>query len=79
MTSRLYSRDDLLTPVKARWTFAKKLALVTGVRLGIVTVKEVCEAHGISPEEFLDWYLGYEKRGVDALRTASNRGWRRTG
>lgn len=64
-------RERLLAPVE-RWSFAKKLDLITGVRMRYLTQEEAISAHGLTPDEFIQWWLAYERFGAQGLKVTKH-------
>lgn len=52
-----------------RWTVRRKATVIQAVRGGWVPIEEVCEAFGISVDEFLAWERDIDRHGVHGLRT----------
>ena len=61
------TREAALRPV-IRWTYARKLDAVTAVRLGHISIEELCQVHRLTQEEFTSWWRAYERFGAAGLR-----------
>jgi hypothetical protein len=56
-----------------RWTVLRKVEMFIALDAGIVTVTEVIEDCGLSPEEFLEWRDRYSTGGATALSALAAR------
>ncbi|MCZ0811016.1 MAG: DUF1153 domain-containing protein [Pseudomonadota bacterium] len=59
---------DLPAPDTARWTAARKLAVVRGVAHGLIEKDAALERYGLSEAEFLEWVKGAGEGGLSGLR-----------
>jgi Protein of unknown function (DUF1153) len=66
---RIVTLSDLPpTGFAGRWTYSRKVAAILCCRYEMITVTELLDRYGISPEEYLEWCRGYEYHGVDGCR-----------
>jgi hypothetical protein len=59
---------DLPPPDTKRWVARRKAVVVNAVRIGAITLEEVCRRYELSVEEFLGWQRAIEAHGVAGLR-----------
>jgi transposase-like protein len=52
-----------------RWTTARKQTVVEAVRLGGLTLSEVCQRYALSVEEFAAWQTALARYGRPGLRS----------
>ena len=59
---------DLPPPDTKRWVTRRKAAIVNAVRVGVISLEEVCRRYELSVEEFLAWQRAIDTYGVPGLR-----------
>ena len=63
------TRDELLKSLPGeRWTYVRKLNLVFGIHLRIITTDEAIAAHELSRDELNEWLRNYARFGAEGLR-----------
>ena len=60
-------------PGHLRWTSAHKLAVITAVRLGVITAANARDRYMISTEELTAWEAALDDQGVAGLYAKSLR------
>lgn len=63
-------RAALLRPIR-HWTPLAKLAILNGLKSGVVCICKLIEAHQITFGEIIEWHAAYEKHGERGLRASS--------
>ena len=67
---------ELPPPDTKRWVIRRKAAVVVAVRIGAITIEEVCRRYGLSEEEFLSWQRAFDAHGLPGLRTTRLQAYR---
>jgi hypothetical protein len=67
-TGEILTLRNLPPPETVRWVPRRKAELVAAVRGGLLSLSDVCERYGLSPEEFLGWQNAMARRGLAGLR-----------
>ena len=74
---KLYGLLDSQTPSSAidlpplgtkRWVTRRKAVIVNAVRIGVISLEEVCRRYELSSEEFFAWQRAIDTHGVPGLR-----------
>ena len=60
--------ESLPPPSTTRWVVRRKAEVVAAVNGGLLTVDEVCECYGLTPEEFAGWQRAIDRSGMPGLR-----------
>lgn len=60
-----------------RWVARRKAQVVRAIKLQTLTFDDALERYGLSEEELRLWILSYEVHGLNALRVASIRQYRK--
>ena len=55
---------DLPPPDTTRWVTRRKAVIVNAVRIGVISLEEVCRRYELSIEEFLAWERAIDAHGV---------------
>ena len=63
-----FTRGDLPKDC-SRWTARRKAAIVMALQNGLITLEELCERYGMTPEEYVEWSLAFDRSGVRGLCT----------
>ena len=63
-----YREFDLPPPDTKRWVTRRKAIIVSAVRAGVISLKEVCLRYELSVEEYLAWQRAIDSHGVPGLR-----------
>ena len=61
--------DDLLPPNTGRWVARRKVAVVTAVRDGRITLEEALQRYQLTEEEYRSWERVFEQHGLPGLRS----------
>ena len=69
----VFSRADLPPPETRRWVASRKLAVVRGVTLGLISREEALHLYELSEEEFDGWAGAVKKYGKDGLKVTMNK------
>lgn len=69
----VFSRADLPPPETSRWVASRKLAVVKGVALGLISREEALRLYQLSEEEFDSWAGAVEKYGKDGLKITTRK------
>ncbi|MBE0452109.1 DUF1153 domain-containing protein [Roseovarius autotrophicus] len=69
----VFSRADLPPADTERWVASRKLAVVMGVALGLISRREAMNIYRLSDEEFDSWVLAARKHGKKGLRVTSRK------
>ena len=69
----VFSRADLPPPDTRRWVASRKLAVVRGVALGLISREEALRLYALSEEEFDGWAGAVKKYGKDGLRVTTRK------
>ena len=59
---------DLPPPDTKRWVARRKEVIDNAVRIGAISLEEVCRRYELSVEEFFAWQRAIETHGVAGLR-----------
>src|SRR3546814_14614564 len=59
---------DLPSPDTRRWVVRRKAEVVAAVNGGLLTIDEVLERYGLTPEEFASWQRAVDRSGMQGLR-----------
>ena len=62
------SWPDLPPIGTVRWFAGRKSQVVVAVQDGALSVSQVCQRYGLSPEEFREWQRRYESTDRDSTR-----------
>lgn len=60
---------DLPPPNTKRWVSRRKAAVVSGVRLGIISLEEACRRYALTEDEFNCWADNLKSFGLAGLKT----------
>jgi hypothetical protein len=60
-------KQILPPPGTTRWTAWRKVAVVIGVRQGVLTADEARDRYDLSREELADWGEAFDRRGIGGL------------
>ncbi|SFQ41399.1 Protein of unknown function [Roseivivax halotolerans] len=72
----MMTRADLPPAETERWVASRKLAVVRGVRFGLITEAQAIELYGLSEEELAEWMSAaktFGKNGLKATHVQSRR------
>lgn len=64
----VFSRADLPPRDTTRWVASRKLAVVRGVALGVISRDAALRLYQLSEEEFDGWAGAVERHGKDGLK-----------
>src|SRR5262245_62314534 len=59
---------ELPPPDTKRWVTRRKAVIVNAVRVGVISLEEVCRRYELSVEEFFGWQRAIDNNGVPGLR-----------
>ena len=59
--------ETLPPPSTTRWVVRRKAEVVAAVNGGLLSVDEVCERYGLTPEEFAGWQRAIDRSGMPGL------------
>lgn len=60
--------DSLPPPDTTRWVVRRKAEVVAAVNGGLLSIDDVCQRYGLSPEEFASWQRAIDRSGMPGLR-----------
>ena len=69
----VFSRADLPPPETSRWVASRKLAVVRGVSLGLISREEALRLYELSEEEFDGWAGAVKRYGKDGLKITTRK------
>ncbi len=67
-TGKRMTRRDLPAPGTTRWVVRRKAEVITGVRGGLISLKEACQRYNLSKDEFETWLQLFQNHGLSGLR-----------
>ena len=75
-SSRRSANIALPPPDTKRWSPARKAAVVTAARAGLISREEACARYRLSEEELRAWERALDRNGVAGLRTTRLQSYR---
>ncbi len=70
--------EDLPPADIKRWVVRRKMAVVAGVRAGLITLEEACRRYRLSEDEFASWQRLLAAHGLKGLRATRIQSYRST-
>ncbi len=64
----VFSRADLPPPETARWVASRKLAVVRGISLGLISRADAMRTYGLTDEELDGWTHAVKENGLNGLK-----------
>ncbi|HEC91076.1 MAG TPA: DUF1153 domain-containing protein [Alphaproteobacteria bacterium] len=68
--------EDLPPADTKRWVVSRKMAVVAGVRAGVISLDEVCRRYRLSKDEFTSWQRLLDAYGLKGLRATRIQSYR---
>ncbi len=65
---KVFSRADLPPPETARWVASRKLAVVRGISLGLISREDSLRTYGLTEEELDGWIRAAKENGLNGLK-----------
>jgi hypothetical protein len=68
--------EDLPPADTGRWVVSRKMAVVAGVRAGLISLDEACRRYSLSADEFASWQRLLAAHGLKGLRATRLQSYR---
>ncbi len=68
--------EDLPPADTERWVVRRKMAVVAGVRAGLISLGEACRRYRLSEDEFTSWQRLLDAHGLKGLRATRIQNYR---
>ncbi len=75
-SSKPITIEDLPPADTKRWVVSRKMAVVAGVRAGLISLDEACRRYRLSKDEFTSWRFLLDFHGLKGLRATRIQNYR---